>query len=100
MIKENESKDIVVYQAEDAEVSFKVNVFEETVWLTQKQISELFQVGIPNINEHLKNIFSDQECKETATIRNFRIVQKEGNRSVKREIEHYNLDIIICRLSN
>lgn len=91
----NEKSDIVVYKAEDGKLSFNVNVFEDTVWLTQKQMAELFDTSIQNLGQHIKSIFDDNELNQNRTLKKFFIVQKEGNRSVKREIDHYSLDLII-----
>jgi len=68
---------------------------DETVWLTQKQMEELFQKDIRTINEHLKNIYAEGELVSESTIRKFRIVRLEGTREVPRSINHYNLDAII-----
>ncbi|MDI6736516.1 MAG: RhuM family protein [bacterium] len=68
---------------------------KETVWLTQKQMAELFNKGVSTINEHIKNIYKDGELEDMATIRNFRIVQKEGERKIERDVVFYNLDVII-----
>jgi len=84
---------IVVYDT--GEVELKVSVDGETLWLTQKQIAELFEVTIPNINMHIKAIYKDNELDRNSTIQKFLIVQKEGNRQVSRTVEHYNLDMII-----
>lgn len=73
----------------------EVRLVQDTVWLTQKQMAELFNKGIPTINEHIKNIYKENELEKSATIREFRIVQKEGKRQIERDIEFYNLDIII-----
>lgn len=67
----------------------------ETLWLSQKQIAEIFGVSVPTINEHIKNILNDNEL-DNSTIRNFLIVQNEGKREVRREIAHCNLDMIIA----
>ena len=67
----------------------------ETLWLNQKQIAELFQTTVPNVNMHIKNILEEGELESISTIKDFLIVQKEGKRNVKRTIEHYNLDMII-----
>ena len=75
--------------------SIDVNFDGETVWLTQKQLVALFTSSKSNISEHLKDIFYSQELDQSSTVRNFRIVQKEGKREVERNIEHYNLDVII-----
>ena len=66
------------------------------VWLSQKLMADLFNVDVRTVNEHLKNIFKEGELNENSTIRNFRIVRKEGNRDVDREIEFYNLEAIIA----
>ena len=68
----------------------------ENIWLTQKMMATLYDVGLPTINEHIKKIYADSELEETATIRNFRIVQTEGSRQVTRDTKHYNLQIIIA----
>src|SRR6185503_14702549 len=68
----------------------------ETLWLTQALIAELFQVTVPTVNEHLKGIYAEGELAAEATIRKFRIVRLEGRREVVREIEHYNLDAILA----
>lgn len=67
-----------------------------SVWLTQKLMGMLFEVSVPTINEHLNNLFNQHEISKSATIRNFRIVQKEDAREVARDIEFYNLDAIIA----
>ncbi len=86
---------LVIYNSKDGEISFNVNVFDETVWLTQKQMATLFSTTVQNIGQHIKSIYLERELHQSRTIKNFFIVQKEGNRLIKREIEHYNLDIII-----
>jgi hypothetical protein len=93
-MEENESQ-IIIYQTENGETKLDVRFQDETVWLTQKLMSELFQTSIPNINMHLKNIFEEGELEENRTIKDFLIVQKEGNREVKRKQVFYNLDAII-----
>lgn len=86
-------KNIVVYNTGELEVN--VSIEEETLWLNQKQLGELFNVEIHTINYHIKNIFKQKELEKIPTIRKIRIVQQEGNRKVEREVEHYNLDMII-----
>lgn len=93
-MEENKSQ-IIIYQTESGETKLDVRFQDETVWLTQKLMSELFQTSIPNINMHLKNIFEEGELDENRTIKDFLIVQKEGNREVKRKQVFYNLDAII-----
>ncbi len=75
---------------------FELRYENENIWITQKMMSALYDTTIPTINEHIKNIFADNELQEDATIRNFRIVQTEGTRSVNREVKHYNLQMIIA----
>ena len=68
---------------------------DENIWLTQKMMATLYDVGLPTINEHIKKIYADSELEESATIRNFRIVQTEGSRQVSRDTKHYNLQMIL-----
>lgn len=75
--------------------SIEVRYEDETLWLTQKMMAALFDVSVPTINEHLKNIYDSGELEQDPTIRKFRIVQLEGARNVTREIDHYNLDAVI-----
>jgi hypothetical protein len=86
---------ILIYQSEDGQTRIDVQLIDETVWLTQKLMAELFQKNVRTINEHIKNIYSEGELVPEATIRKFRIVQKEGQRNVERLIDFYNLDVII-----
>ncbi|KDE70421.1 toxin Fic [Fusobacterium necrophorum DAB] len=80
----------------NSEDSFEVRYEEENIWLTQKMMAELYGVDVRTVSEHIKKIYQDFELDENSTIRNFRIVQKEGNRSVNRELKHYNLQLIIA----
>jgi len=86
---------IIIYKTQDGKTKLDVRLENETVWLTQKMMAELFQTTIPNINMHLKSIFDEGELQEEATIKDFLIVQKEGNRAVERNQKFYNLDAII-----
>lgn len=85
--------DVVVYN--DGELELKISVNEETVWLTQKQLAELFDVTKQNISLHVNNIFKEKELDKNSTVKFYLIVQKEGNREIQRNVEHYNLDMII-----
>ena len=76
--------------------SIEMRYEDENIWLTQKMMATLYDVGLPTINEHIKKIYEDSELQEESTIRKFRIVQNEGNRQVNREINHYNLQMIIA----
>ena len=93
-MEENKSQ-IIIYQTENGETKLDVRFQNETVWLTQKMMAELFQTSVPNINMHLKNIFEEGELEEYRTIKEFLIVQQEGKREVKRQQVFYNLDAII-----
>jgi hypothetical protein len=84
------------YQTEDGRVKVEVRFEEKTVWLPQKLLAELFQVSVPTINEHIKGIYADGELEPEATIRKFRIVQSEGARQVSRQVDFYNLDMILA----
>ncbi|MFX4268076.1 virulence RhuM family protein [Aliarcobacter butzleri] len=90
----NDLSNLVVYN--DGELELKVSVNSETIWLTQKQISELFGVNIPAISKHINNIYKDEELNQFSTVSILEIVQKEGNRNIVRNVEHYNLDIILA----
>ena len=76
--------------------SIEMRYEDENIWLTQKMMATLYDVGLPTINEHIKKIYADSELEETATIRNFRIVQTEGSRQVTRDTKHYSLQMIIA----
>jgi hypothetical protein len=85
--------DVVVYN--EGELELNISVDENTIWLTQAQISELFDTSTDNIGLHLKNIYKEKELDENATTEDFSVVRQEGNRKVRRQIKHYNLDAII-----
>ena len=93
-MEENKSQ-IIIYQTENGETKLDVRFQDETVWLTQKLMAELFQTTSQNITIHLKNIFEEGELEEDATCKDFLQVQKEGSRVVKRKQKFYNLDAII-----
>ena len=80
----------------DDENAFEVRYQDENIWMIQKMLATLYDVDVRTINYHIKQIFEDKELVESATIRKFRIVQKEGNRDVNREVNHYNLQMIIA----
>jgi len=88
--------ELVVYQTEDGRTRVECRFAEENLWLSQALIAELFQVKIPTIHEHLKNLYEEGELRPEATIRKFLIVRSEGVRRVSRTIEHYNLDAILA----
>ena len=87
--------EFLLYQTEDGRSRIEVRLQGETVWLTINQMAELFQIDKSGISRHLKNIYESGELVQEATVANFATVQTEGSRSVRRELEHYNLDAII-----
>ena len=91
----NSTAEFLVFTSQSGENSIEVRYEEGNIWLTQKLIASLFEVSIPTINEHIKNIFDQGELEQNSTIRKFRTVQQEGSRQVSRDVEHYNLDAII-----
>lgn len=93
-LNENQG-DIVIYQTKDGNTKIDVRFVDETVWLTQQQMAELFQSSRTNIVEHIQHIYEEGELDEASTCRKFRQVRTEGNRQVAREIPYYNLDMII-----
>jgi len=89
-----EEQKIIIYEEPDRKTAIEVNLFEDTVWLTQAQLAELFNTSSQNITMHLKNVFEEDELEENATCKDFLQVRKEGKRTVKRKQKHYNLDAI------
>ena len=87
--------EIVIYQTEDGLTKLDVKMEDETVWLTQQQMAELFQTSRTNVVDHIKNIYEEGELDENSTCRKFRQVRMEGSRQVTRELPFYNLDMII-----
>jgi prophage maintenance system killer protein len=87
--------EIEIYKTPDNRTEIEVVFDNDTVWLSQKQLALLFQNTIPNVNMHIKNIYKEKELEQSPTIKKSLIVQKEGKRKVKREVELYNLDVII-----
>ena len=90
------TNNVIFYQTENADVVVNVVYKDETFWLTQKAMAALFDCSVDNISLHLKNIYDSDELEKNRTVEDFSIVQKEGNRSVKRSMEFYNLDAIIA----
>jgi hypothetical protein len=89
------NSEILIYQNPDGNIKIDVRLQEETVWLTQSQMGQLFGKDKRTISEHISNIFNEGELEKSSTVRKFRTVQTEGNREVLRELDHYNLDVII-----
>lgn len=92
---ENTNSEFIIFKTEDEKISVDVRMESETVWLTQDQMAILFDKGRSTVSEHILNVFKEGELNEKSTCRKFRQVRMEGNRTVEREIEHYNLDVII-----
>lgn len=86
---------LLIYQNQEGNIKIDVQLENETVWLTQEQMAQLFGKGRSTITEHISNIFKEEELEQISTRRNFRQVRIEGNREVEREIEYFNLDVII-----
>ena len=93
MMEENK---IILYKDEEGRVNVNVRFADEDVWLTQAQLAEIYQTTQQNISLHQKGIYADGELDEEATHKKYVLVRQEGKRQVKREIDHYNLDMIIA----
>ncbi|MBT6121303.1 hypothetical protein HOH45_07560 [bacterium] len=89
------NSEIEIYTSKDGDVSFDVPLNSETVWLTQKQMADLFETTRENITAHIINVYKEEELEKNPTSKDFLLVRKEGTRTVKRNVEHYNLDMII-----
>ena len=92
---EKSKGELLVYQTEDGRVKLNVRLENETVWLTQQLIAELFQTSVPNVSMHISNVFEEGELSPGATVKKFLTVRREGERDVRRELDYYNLDMII-----
>lgn len=91
-----ENNGIIIYQDEDGVTKVNVRFADEDVWLTQNQLAEIYDTTQENISMHIKNIYDDKELDENRTYKKYLLVRQEGNRQVKRNIDHYNLDVIIA----
>jgi len=89
------ANDFLLYQTEDGQTRIEVRLQDESVWLTQSTLTELFQTSKQNISLHLKNIFAEGELSEDRVVKKYLTVRSEGQRDVKRLLDHYNLDMII-----
>jgi len=87
--------ELIVYQSDDGQIRLDVRLQDETVWLTQPMMAELFQTSIPNVSMHIRNIYEEGELTPEATVKKFLTVRQEGKRQVQRNLEYYNLDMII-----
>ena len=95
MKNSSQTNEIIIYEGDNSQPRIEVRMQGETVWLTQAQLAELFGTTKQNVSLHIQNIYDEGELSQEATVKKYLIVQKEGNREVSREIEHYNLDLII-----
>ncbi|MCU0721468.1 MAG: virulence RhuM family protein [Pirellula sp.] len=91
----DDTGEFLFYQTDDAKSRIQLRLHDGNVWLTQRQLSDLYQVSLPTVNEHLATIYDEGELSPEATIRKFRIVQSEGNRQVSRLVDHYRLEAIL-----
>ena len=89
---QSEMNNIITYN--NGEIELAISIGNETIWLSQSQISELFDTSVDNVSLHLKNIYKEKELDEKSTIEDFSIVRQEGNRKVKRTIKDYNLELL------
>lgn len=96
VIQDTQLGNIVIYHDENDKVQIQALFQDETLWLTQKLMAELFECSSDNIGVHLKNIFAEKELDEEATTEDFSVVRQEGLRTVSRKVKHYNLDAIIA----
>lgn len=92
---QDETTEFLLYTAPGGGVKVEVVLNNETIWLTQKRMAELFNVGVPAISKHLENIYAEGELEHRATVSILETVQQEGSRAIKRNLEHYNLDAVI-----
>ena len=90
-----EKNNIIIYQLDDGKTKIDVKLEDETVWLSQQQMADLYDTTKQNISSHIKNIFDEEELSENSTVKEFLTVRKEENRNVERKVKYYNLDMII-----
>lgn len=90
----NNKNEIMIYEDKNGITKVNVKFINEDIWLTQNQLAEIYKTTQENISMHIKNIYKDNELSENSTNKKFLLVQKEGTRNVKRNIDHYNLDIL------
>ena len=88
--------EVLIYEDKDGITKVNVTFTDEDIWLTQNQLAEIYKTTKQNISQHISSIYADKELSETSTVKKFLTVQNEGSRSVKRNIDHYNLDMIIA----
>ena len=89
------NSELIIYQSEDGVTRIETRLEDETVWLTQIDLADLFQTTKQNISQHIQNIYDEGELDESSTVKKFLTVQTEGTRRVQRNLDHYNLDVIL-----
>lgn len=92
----NDQSELILYQTDDGITRIHVRLIDGAVWLTQRQLADLYQVTVPTVSEHLRNIFAEDELSPAATVRKFRTVQTEGNRTISRMVDHYSLPVVLA----
>ncbi len=88
--------EFLLYQAEDGQTRIECRFEAETIWLTQRQLADLFQTSVSNVSQHLKTVYEEKEVLRKATVKKYLIVQTEGTRQISRPVDHYNLDVILA----
>jgi hypothetical protein len=92
----NDQSELTLYQTEDGITRIHVRLVDGSVWLSQRQLADLYQVSVPTVSEHLHNIFAEGELSPEATVRKFRTVRTEGNRTISRTVDHYSLPVVLA----
>src|SRR3989338_8584021 len=95
IMPKDEATDFLIYTTPEGDVKIEAYLHNENIWITQKRMADLFNVGVPAVSKHLDNIYSEGELDKDSTVSKMEIVQKEGQRDIKRNVEFYNLDAII-----
>jgi hypothetical protein len=91
-----DQSELLLYQTEDGRTRIQIRLHEGTVWLTQKQLAELYQITVAAISQHLRHIFEEGELASEATVKHLLTVRSEGNRSISRSVEHYSLPVVLA----
>jgi hypothetical protein len=92
----NDESELTLYQTNDGVTRIHVRLVDGSVWLTQRQLADLYQISVPTVSEHLQNIFAEDELSPEATVRKFRTVRTEGNRTISRTVDHYSLPVVLA----
>jgi hypothetical protein len=92
----HDQSELTIYQTDDGTTRIHVRLVDGSVWLSQRQLADLYQVSVPTVSEHLHNIFAEGELSSEATVRKFRTVRSEGNRTISRTVDHYSLPVVLA----